>query len=112
MQSIRFAAQPFRQAWRLDAHELRAILGIDSRDRSKDWNDHIAITSGIYPDENTHIEVVRYNKGSDLMYGLATVLTDGGGKVPRVLRFFGNILRTRCSSCADCGSPDRVCALP
>jgi cholesterol oxidase len=70
-----------------------AILGIDSRDRSKDWNDHIAITSGIYPDENTHIEVVRYNKGSDLMYGLATVLTDGGGKVPRVLRFFGNILR-------------------
>ncbi len=69
-----------------------AILGVDSRDRSMDWNDHIAITSGIYPDENTHIEIVRYNKGSDVMYALATVLTDGGGKIPRILRFFGNIL--------------------
>jgi cholesterol oxidase len=70
-----------------------AILGIDSKDRTKDWNDHIAITSGIYPDANTHIEVVRYNKGSDLLYAIATVLTDGGGKIPRVLRFLGNIFR-------------------
>ena len=70
-----------------------AILGEDSRDSSRDWNDHIAITSGIYPDAETHIEVVRYNKGSDVMYALATVLTDGGGKIPRFLRFVGNILR-------------------
>jgi cholesterol oxidase len=70
-----------------------AILGIDSRDRTRDWNDHIAITSGIYPDKDTHIEVVRYNKGSDLLYAIATVLTDGGGKIPRILRFLGNILR-------------------
>jgi cholesterol oxidase len=70
-----------------------AILGIDSRDRSKDWNDHIAITSGIYPDQHTHIEVVRYNKGSDLLYAIATVLTDGGGKIPRWARFLGNLLR-------------------
>jgi cholesterol oxidase len=70
-----------------------AILGIDSRDRTRDWNDHIAITSGIYPDQNTHIEVVRYNKGSDLLYAIATVLTDGGGRIPRVLRFIGNIFR-------------------
>jgi cholesterol oxidase len=70
-----------------------AILGIDSRDHDLDWNDHIAITSGIYPDANTHIEVVRYNKGSDLLYTIATVLTDGGGKLPRQLRFLGNILR-------------------
>jgi cholesterol oxidase len=70
-----------------------AILGVDSRDHSRDWNDHIAITSGIYPDKNTHIEVVRYNKGSDILYAIATVLTDGGGRVPRTLRFLGNILR-------------------
>jgi cholesterol oxidase len=70
-----------------------AILGVDSRDRNQDWNDHIAITSGIYADSNTHIEVVRYNKGSDLMYAIATVLTDGGGKIPRPVRFLGNILR-------------------
>ena len=70
-----------------------AILGVDSGDRNRDWNDHIAITSGIYPDADTHIEVVRYNKGSDLMYAIATVLTDGGGKIPRPLRFLLNILR-------------------
>ncbi len=70
-----------------------AILGVDSRDHTQDWNDHVAITSGIYPDKDTHIEVVRYNKGSDVLYAIATVLTDGGGKIPRILRFFGNILR-------------------
>lgn len=70
-----------------------AILGVDSRDRTKNWNDHIAITSGIYLDGNTHIEIVRFNKGSDLLLAIATVLTDGGGKIPRILRFLGNILR-------------------
>ena len=70
-----------------------AILGVDSRDKSRDWNDHIAITSGIYPDADTHIEVVRYNKGSDLMYAIATLLTDGGDCIPRQLRFLGNILK-------------------
>jgi len=56
-------------------------------------NDHIAITSGIYPDPHTHMEIVRYNRGSDLLYAIATVLTDGGGRLPRVLRFLGNIIR-------------------
>lgn len=70
-----------------------AILGVDSRDKSRDWNDHIAITSGIYPDADTHIEVVRYNKGSDLMYAIATLLTDGGNGIPRQLRFLANILK-------------------
>ncbi len=70
-----------------------AILGVDSRDRTQDWNDHIAITSGIYPDKSTHIEIVRYNKGSDVLYAIATVLTDGGGSIPRWLRFLGTLLR-------------------
>jgi len=70
-----------------------AILGVDSTDRSQDWNGHVAITSGIYADDQTHVEVVRYNKGSDLLYALATILTDGGGKVPRLLRFLGSIFR-------------------
>lgn len=70
-----------------------AILGVESFDRTKDWNDHLAITSGIYPQPDTHVEIVRFNKGSDLLYSLATVLTDGGGRIPRWLRFLGNILR-------------------
>jgi len=70
-----------------------AILAVDSRDRSVDWNDQIAITSGIYPDRATHVEMVRYNKGSDVLFALVTLFTGGGGKIPRQLRFLGNVLR-------------------
>ncbi len=70
-----------------------SILSVDSRDRTVDWNDQIAITSGIYPDDGTHIEIVRYNKGSDVLFGLVTVATDGGGRLPRQLRFLGNVVR-------------------
>ncbi len=70
-----------------------AILAVESRDRSTNWNDQIAITSGIYPDEKTHVELVRYNKGSDVLFGLGTVFTGGGGRIPRPLRFLGTVLR-------------------
>jgi len=70
-----------------------ALTAVKSRDKSTDWNDQIAITSGIYPDKTTHIEMVRYNKGSDLMLGLLTLMTNGGGWIPRGLRYLGSILR-------------------
>ncbi|NQU62959.1 MAG: GMC family oxidoreductase [SAR324 cluster bacterium] len=69
-----------------------ALLGVKSNDKKTNWNDQIAITSGIYPDETTHVEMVRFNKGSDLLLSLNTLLTGGGGRVPRVLRYLGNIL--------------------
>ena len=70
-----------------------ALLGVTSNERHADYSDQISITSGIYPDENTHVEVVRFNKGSDIMSSLTTPLTDGGGHIPRVVRFFGTVLR-------------------
>jgi cholesterol oxidase len=70
-----------------------AILGAISRDKTVDHSRGIAITSSIYPDEHSHIEPVRYPAGSDAMGLLATLLTDGGGKMPRQLRFVANILR-------------------
>jgi cholesterol oxidase len=69
------------------------LLSVTARDKTADYSDHIAITSGIYPDEKTHIEIVRYNKGSDVMGSLVTLLTGGGGKIPRAVRFLGNIMR-------------------
>ena len=39
------------------------------------------------------MEPVRYPKGSNLMGLLATILVDGGGRVPRQLRFLGKALR-------------------
>ncbi|MBW2438487.1 MAG: cholesterol oxidase, partial [Deltaproteobacteria bacterium] len=70
-----------------------ALLTVTAKDRKANFSDHIAITSGIYPDQKTHIEVVRYNKGSDVMGNLVTILTGGGGRIPRFIRFIGNILR-------------------
>jgi len=70
-----------------------ALIGVRSGEKNTNWNDQIAITSGIYPDDTTHIEVVRYNKGSDVLLNLLTLMCGGGGKLPRVMRFLGNILR-------------------
>lgn len=70
-----------------------AILGVTARTNTTDYSQGIAITSSVYPDAHSHIEPVRYPQGSDFMGLLATVLTDGGGKIPRQLRYMGNILR-------------------
>ncbi len=56
-----------------------SILGAIAPDTSVDYSQGIAITSSFHPDEDTHIEPVRYGKGSNVMSLLQTVLTDGDG---------------------------------
>lgn len=56
-----------------------AILGARSFSRSADFSQGIAITSSFYADDQTHIEPVRYGRGSNAMGLLATALADGGG---------------------------------
>lgn len=70
-----------------------AIVAVTSRRRDFDVSEGIAITSGFYPDAHTHIEPVRYAKGADAMGMLATILTDGGGRTPRWLRWLGGMVR-------------------
>ena len=53
----------------------------------------VAITSSIHPDDHTHIEPVRYGKGSNAMGLVGTLMVDGGGRIPRPLRFLLTILR-------------------
>ncbi|HET7350244.1 MAG TPA: GMC family oxidoreductase [Marmoricola sp.] len=60
-----------------------SILGAIAPDRSVDYSYGIAITSSFHPDEDTHVEPVRYGKGSNVMALLQTVLTDGDGPRPR-----------------------------
>lgn len=69
-----------------------ALLGVMASDKDTDWNDQIAITSGIHADDNTYIEIVRLNKGSDVLFNLLSVFTGGGKTIPRFMRFFGNVL--------------------
>ena len=71
-----------------------AILGAQAvGDVDTDYSAGLAITSSIYPDERTHIEPVRYPAGSNAMGLLSTILVDGGGRVPRQLRFLGQVVR-------------------
>ncbi len=70
-----------------------ALVGAVARDRNADYSDHISITSGIYPDEHTHVEVVRFARGSDLMGLITTLLTDGGDRMPRAARHLGTVIR-------------------
>jgi cholesterol oxidase len=60
-----------------------SILGAIAPDTSVDYSEGIAITSSFHPDEHTHIEPVRYGKGSNAMSFLQTVLTDDDGPGPR-----------------------------
>jgi len=64
-----------------------SILGAIAPDLSVDYSEGVAITSSWHPDEQTHIEPVRYGHGSNAMSLMQTVLTDGGpGRVRRWLR--------------------------
>jgi cholesterol oxidase len=56
-------------------------------DPALDLTRGVAITSSIHPTGDTHIEPVRYGKGSNLMGMLQTLMTEGGGRWPRWLKF-------------------------
>ena len=64
------------------------------RNRTKhDFTRGVAITSSIHPDQYTHIEPVRYGKGSNAMGLLSTLMTDGGGQVPRWVKWLAQVAR-------------------
>jgi len=69
-----------------------AIVGATSYSKDADFTEGVAITSSIYPDDVTHIQPVRYPRGSDFIGLLAKPLTDGGPGMPRPLRFLVNSL--------------------
>ncbi|WP_433722608.1 FAD-dependent oxidoreductase [Nocardia sp. CA-129566] len=54
-----------------------AVLAARSRDKNSDFTKGVAITSSIHPNVHTHVEPVRYGKGSNFMGLLTTVLVDG-----------------------------------
>jgi cholesterol oxidase len=61
--------------------------------RDVDLTKGVAITSSFHVDPQTHVENVRYGKGSNAMGLLATILVEGGGSVPRPVRFLSQAAR-------------------
>ncbi|MFC8369375.1 GMC oxidoreductase [Streptomyces sp. NPDC057238] len=79
-----------------------ALVGAQTDDRryrratgapKADFTRGVAITSSIHPDENTHIEPVRYGRGSNSMGGLSILqvpYAGGGSGAARVLGWLGS----------------------
>ncbi|MET8895373.1 GMC family oxidoreductase [Streptomyces albogriseolus] len=82
-----------------------ALVGAQTDDRryrkatgepKADFTRGVAITSSIHPDENTHIEPVRYGKGSNSMGSLSLLQVPYAGSdsgAARVLGWLGNVAR-------------------
>jgi cholesterol oxidase len=68
------------------------LAGVTSR-KNQQHSLGVSITSSVFVNDNTHIELVRYPKGSDVMAIFAGLMTDGGGKIPRPLKFLWNSIR-------------------
>ena len=57
----------------------------------EDLSQGVAIGSGVYVDEHTHIEAVRYPRGSDTLSFLTTILTDGHPGAERIALWLKNM---------------------
>jgi cholesterol oxidase len=68
-----------------------AIVGASrvTVDPLRDFSRGVAITSSFHPDEHTHIEPVRYGRGSNAMALLQTLATDGASDTPRWRQLLG-----------------------
>jgi cholesterol oxidase len=69
-----------------------SLIGVRMPGSTDDLSKGVAIGSGIYIDEHTHIEAVRYPSGSDAMSFLSTLLTSGRPGRTRILLWLRNIL--------------------
>ena len=67
-----------------------SLIGV--RIPGEDLSKGIAIGSGVYVDDHTHIEAVRYPSGSDVMSFLCTIMTGGRPGASRVLVWLKSML--------------------
>lgn len=74
-----------RRLGQLTRTNSEAIVGAmrPKVDPDRDFSEGVAITSSFFPEPHTHIEPVRYGKGSNAIALLQTLMTDGGPGGPR-----------------------------
>jgi cholesterol oxidase len=71
-----------------------SLIGIRIPKHKDDLSKGVAIGSGIYIDEHTHIEAVRYPAGSNTMSLLSTLLTKGRPGPGRIALWIWNVLKS------------------
>jgi cholesterol oxidase len=70
-----------------------SINAVTAPGDQRDFAKSVAISSSIFPDPDTHIEVVTYGRGADSMSYLFTLLTGKGTKLTRPLLWLGQVIR-------------------
>jgi cholesterol oxidase len=70
-----------------------SINAVTAPSDERDFAKSVAISSSIYPDPDTHVEVVTYGSRADSMSYLFTLLTGKGTKLTRPLLWLAQILR-------------------
>jgi cholesterol oxidase len=70
-----------------------SILTVTAPDDARDFTRAVAITSSVYPDPDTHIEVVTYGRHADSMSFLFTLLTGKGTTLTRPFAWLGQVIR-------------------
>ena len=69
-----------------------SLIGVRVPGSADDLSKGVAIGSGVYIDEHTHIEAVRYPSGSDSMSAWSTILTGGRPGPGRIALWLKNLL--------------------
>ncbi len=69
-----------------------SLIGVRVPGCREDLSQGVAIGAGIYIDEHTHIEAVRYPSGSDTMSLLATIMTGGRPGPVRIALWLRNLV--------------------
>lgn len=70
-----------------------SLVGATMPNTDIDFSQGSAITSSFFPDEHTHVEPVRYGKGSNFMGLLQTIMTDGSSAKARRRQWLRTIIR-------------------
>lgn len=78
---------------RTNSESILGAMGSRVDPPEHDYSRGVAITSSFYPEPNTHIEPVRYGKGSNAIAYLQTLLTDGGTRRNRFGQFLKQVAK-------------------
>jgi len=71
-----------------------SLLGVVAKKKDIDFSKGAAITSSVFPSEHTHVEPVRYGRGSGFMGVMESILASGPkGQKPTFLRLLGAMIR-------------------
>ena len=78
---------------KLSRTNSESLVGAIMPNNDIDFSEGAAITSSFFPNANTHVEPVRYGKGSNSMGLLQTIMTSSDKPLTRIRQWFGQAIK-------------------